>query len=154
MHEFYLREMYLENNLIKPNALTIAGEPIDLTLIHAPLYQVSAEDDHITPWRQTFRITGLVTGEKRFVLTSSGHILGIVNPPVDPPRRHFRVGRAHRGETAEAWLHTAEDNPGTWWVDWVAWLNERCGPLRAAPAVVTARYPRLADAPGTYVTEH
>jgi polyhydroxyalkanoate synthase len=153
MHEFYLREMYLENNLIKPNALTIAGEPIDLTLIHAPLYQVSAEDDHITPWRQTFRITGLVTGEKRFVLTSSGHILGIVNPPVDPPRRHFRVGRGHRGETAEAWLATAEDHPGTWWVDWVAWLNERCGPLRAAPAVVTAKHPKLADAPGTYVLE-
>jgi polyhydroxyalkanoate synthase len=153
MHEFYLREMYLKNNLIKPNALNLAGEPIDLALIHAPLYQVSAEDDHITPWRQTFRITGLVTGEKRFVLTSSGHILGIVNPPVDPPRRHFRVGRAHRGETAEAWLGTAQDNPGTWWVDWVAWLNERCGNLRAAPAVATAKYPKLADAPGTYVLE-
>jgi polyhydroxyalkanoate synthase len=154
MHEYYLREMYLKNNLIKPNALTIAGEPIDLTLIHAPLYQVSAEDDHITPWRQTFRITGLVTGEKRFVLTSSGHILGIVNPPVEPPRRHFRIGRGHRGETAEAWLATAEDHPGTWWVDWVAWLNERCGNLRAAPAVATAKYPKLADAPGTYVLEH
>jgi polyhydroxyalkanoate synthase subunit PhaC len=153
MHEFYLREMYLENNLVKPNALTLAGEPIDLSLIHAPLYQVSAEDDHITPWRQTFRITGLVTGEKRFVLSSSGHILGIVNPPVDPPRRHYRVGRAHRGQTAEAWLGKAEDHAGTWWPDWVAWLNERCGALRAAPALANARYPKLADAPGTYVLE-
>ena len=63
------------------------------------------------------------------------------------------MGRAHRGETAEAWLGTAQDNPGTWWVDWVAWLNERCGPLRAAPAVANRKHPKLADAPGTYVLE-
>jgi len=118
-----------------------------------PLYQVSAEDDHITPWRQTFRINGYVTGEKRFVLTSSGHILGIVNPPVVPPRRHFRVGRAHRGETAEAWLACAEPRAGSWWEDWIAWLGERCGAPGAAPALAGGAYPKLADAPGTYVLE-
>jgi len=153
MHEFYLREFYLKNHLVRPNALTIAGVPIDLATVHVPLYQVSAEDDHITPWRQTFRINGYVTGEKRFVLTSSGHILGIVNPPVTPPRRHFRVGRAHRGETAEAWLACAEPRAGTWWEDWIAWLGERCGAPRAAPAPAGGEYPKLADAPGTYVLE-
>ncbi len=153
MHEFYLRELYLKNHLIRPNALTIAGVPIDLATVHVPLYQVSAEDDHITPWRQTFRINGYVTGEKRFVLTSSGHILGIVNPPVTPPRRHFRVGRAHRGETAEAWLACAEPRAGSWWEDWIAWLGERCGAPRAAPALAGGEYPKLADAPGTYVLE-
>ena len=153
MHEYYLREMYLENNLVKPGALSIAGEPIDLARIHTPLYQVSAEDDHITPWRQTFRINGYVTGPKRFVLSSAGHILGIVNPPVAPPKRRYRVGRAHRGQSAEAWLATAEERPGSWWEDWSAWLAERCGEPRDPPPVFSAAFPRLADAPGTYVLE-
>lgn len=153
MHEFYLRELYLDNKLVKPNALTIAGVPIDLATIHVPLYQVSAEDDHITPWRQTFRINGYVTGEKRFVLTSSGHILGIVNPPVTPAKRHYRLGRAHRGESAEAWLAASAQHPGSWWEDWIAWLEPRCGALRTAPAVAGGAYPKLADAPGTYVLQ-
>ena len=153
MHEFYLRELYLNNNLIKPNALSIAGVPLELASIHVPLYQVSAEDDHITPWRQTFRINGYVTGEKRFVLTSSGHILGIVNPPVNPPRRHFQVGRAHRGQAADAWLSGAERQEGSWWEDWTAWLGERCGEPRTPPALARGEFQKLADAPGTYVLE-
>ena len=153
MHEFYLREFYLNNNLVRPNALAIAGVPIDLATIHVPLYQVGAEDDHITPWRQTFRINGYVTGEKRFVLSSSGHILGIVNPPVTPPKRHFQVGRAHRGETAEAWLAGAERHEGSWWQDWTAWLGSRCGAPGAPPALTSDAFPKLADAPGTYVLE-
>jgi polyhydroxyalkanoate synthase len=153
MHEFYLRELYLKNNLEKPNALAVAGVPLDLAKVHVPLYQVGAEDDHITPWRQTFRINGFVTGEKRFVLSSSGHILGIVNPPVTPPRRHFQAGRAHRGETADAWLAGAERREGSWWDDWTAWLGERCGTPGAPPALASDAHPKLADAPGTYVLE-
>ena len=94
-----------------------------------------------------------MTGEKRFVLSSSGHILGIVNPPVTPPKRHFRAGRAHRGETADAWLAASEQQQGSWWTDWVEWLDKRCGDMRTAPALATAKFPRLADAPGTYVLE-
>jgi len=153
MHEFYLTEMYLKNNLIRPGALTIAGEPIDLTLVHTPLYQVGAEDDHIAPWRQTFRINSQVTGSKRFVLSSSGHILGIVNPPVSPPRRHYQIGPAHRGQTADAWLATAEQRQGSWWEDWCAWLAERCGDPGPPPALANDAYPKLAEAPGTYVLE-
>ena len=153
MHEYYLTEMYLNNKLVKSNALTIAGESIDLTLIHAPLYQVSAEDDHVAPWRQTFRISNYVTGTKRFVLSSSGHILGIVNPPVNPPKRKYRTGPAHRGETADGWLARAEEHPGSWWEDWNVWLAERCGELRDPPPLATDAYPKLADAPGTYVLE-
>ena len=153
MHEFYLTEMYLKNNLIRPGALTIAGEPIDLTLVHTPLYQVGAEDDHIAPWRQAFRINSQVTGSKRFVLSSSGHILGIVNPPVSPPRRHYQIGAAHRGQTADAWLATAEQRQGSWWDDWCAWLAERCGDPGAPPALANDAYPKLAEAPGTYVLE-
>ncbi len=153
MHEFYLRELYLNNKLVKPDSLEIGGERIDLATIHVPIYQVSAEDDHITPWRQTFRINSYVTGEKRFVLTSSGHILGIVNPPIEPPKRRYHVARAHRGESADTWLTTAEEHAGTWWQDWTAWLAERCGELHDAPALASDAYPKLADAPGTYVLE-
>ena len=153
MHEYYLREMYLKNNLIKPNALTIAGEPIDLARIHQPLYSVSAEDDHIAPWRQTFHVNGYVTSPKRFVLSSSGHILGIVNPPLTPPKRRFWVGAAHRGQNADAWRAKAEEQAGSWWQDWSAWLAEKCGPLGAPPPVATEAFAKLADAPGTYVLE-
>ena len=154
MHEFYLRELYLNNHLVKPNALTIAGVPIDLAPSMSRSTRSGAEDDHITPWRQTFRINGFVTGEKRFVLTNSGHILGIVNPPVTPPKRHYRIGRAHRGETAETWLAGAEERAGSWWEDWTAWLGERCGEPRTPPPLESKAFPRLADAPGTYVLEH
>ena len=153
MHEFYLREFYLKNGLVIPSALTIAGEPIDLARIHAPLYQVAAEDDHIAPWRQTFRINSWVTGYKRFILSSSGHILGIVNPPVMPPKRHFSVGRAHRGQTADAWHSTAQGHAGSWWEDWRDWLAERCGEPGTPPPLATQEIPKLADAPGTYVLE-
>ena len=153
MHEFYLREMYLKNGLVKPNSLIIAGEPIDLARVHQPLYQVAAEDDHIAPWRQTFRVNGWVTGHKRFVLSSSGHILGIVNPSVTPPKRRYRVAAAHRGQAADAWLATAEAQPGSWWEDWRGWLAERCGEPAAPPPLATKDFPKLADAPGTYVLE-
>ncbi len=153
MHEFYLREMYLKNNLVKGGALTIAGEPIDLANIHQPLYDVAAEDDHIAPWRQTFKINGYVTSPKRFVLSTSGHILGIVNPPAKPPKRRYWIGAAHRGQAADHWRAQAEERQGSWWEDWTAWLSAHCGPLGAPPPLATAEHPKLADAPGTYVRE-
>jgi len=153
MHEFYLREMYLHNRLIKPDSLTIAGEPISLERIRQPLYAVSAEDDHVAPWRQTFRINQWVQGPKRYVLSSSGHILGIVNPPAKPPKRKYWVGAAHRRHTADAWRTQAEEHDGTWWEDWVAWLSPQCGPLADLPPASTRSYPKLADAPGSYVLE-
>ena len=153
MHEFYLRELYLGNKLVAPNALSIDGVPIDLSAVRQPLYQVGAEDDHITPWRQTFRMNGLVEGEKRFVLTNSGHILGIVNPPVTPPKRRYRAAAAHRGDSADAWAAAAEQHAGSWWEDWTAWLEKYSGEARTPPPLDSAAYPRLAEAPGTYVLE-
>ena len=153
MHEYYLREMYLHNNLIRKDALTIAGQPIDLGRIRQPLYAVAAEDDHIAPWKQCFRANNHIPGEKRFVLSSSGHILGIVNPPVTPPKRSYRVAEAHRRDSLEQWLEGAREHTGTWWEDWMAWLKPRAGELVDAPAAATQAYPRLADAPGTYVLE-
>jgi len=153
MHEFYLRELYLDNKLCRPGALAIDGVPIDLSAVRQPFYQVGAEDDHITPWRQTFRINSLIEGEKRFVLTNSGHILGIVNPPFTPPKRRYRVAPAHRGDAADAWATAAEQHAGSWWEDWSAWLAQHSGELRAPPPLESTAFPKLAEAPGTYVLE-
>ncbi len=155
MHSYYLREMYLNNNLVKRDRLTIAGEPIDLDRIVQPLYAVTAEDDHIAPWKQCYRIRRYinVAAPVRFVLSTSGHILGIVNPPVNPPKRSYWIAEPERNENWEHWLDRAEKRPGTWWEDWVSWLNERSGDLVEAYPVSNRKYAALADAPGTYVVE-
>lgn len=152
MHSFYLREFYLNNNLMKKDALHLCGEAIDLNTIVQPLYAVSAEDDHIAPWRQCFRIHKHVAAPVRFALSTSGHILGIVNPPVNPPKRSFWIAEPQRGESAEQWQARAEKKAGTWWTDWVNWLVPQCGPLVAPPKGGSA-YPSLGAAPGTYVIE-
>ena len=87
---------------------------------HAALYAVTAEDDHIAPWRQCYRIRKYVNVGRlvRFVLSTSGHILGIVNPPVNPPKRSFWVGEPERNEHFEHWFDRAEQKPGSWWDDW------------------------------------
>lgn len=155
MHSFYLREMYLHNNLIKRDRLNIAGELIDLDQIVQPLYAVTAEDDHIAPWKQCYRIRKYVNVKApvRFVLSTSGHILGIVNPPANPPKRAYWIAEPERNEHWEHWFERAEKTPGTWWEDWTRWLGERSGELVAAYPAANARYPALADAPGEYVRE-
>ncbi|WP_230976690.1 PHA/PHB synthase family protein [Pseudothauera rhizosphaerae] len=153
MHAWYLRELYLHNRLIQKDALAVAGEPLDLGRIVQPLYAVAAEDDHIAPWLQTYRINSYTSGPKRYVLSSSGHILGIVNPPVTPPKRKYWVADAHRTEAAEAWQARAEQHAGSWWEDWMAWLKPRCGALVDARPAASKAFPKLADAPGTYVLE-
>jgi polyhydroxyalkanoate synthase len=155
MHSYYLHQMYLQNNLIKHDKLTIAGEPIDLDRIVQPLYAVTAEDDHIAPWRQCYRIHKYVNVKTpvRFVLSSSGHILGIVNPPAKPPKRSYRVAVPEHNEHWEHWLGRAEQHTGTWWDDWTAWLSGNCGELVSAYPAANRQFPALADAPGTYVHE-
>jgi polyhydroxyalkanoate synthase len=153
MHSWYLRNFYLENLLIKKDALTLAGEKIDLGRIAQPLYAVSAEDDHIAPWRQTFRINNFVASSRRYVLSSSGHILGIVNPVVTPPKREYYVAGAERHDTPDEWRERAEHHQGSWWEDWMLWLKPQSGNLVAAPAVETQAFPALGDAPGSYVRE-
>jgi polyhydroxyalkanoate synthase len=155
MHSYYLREMYLHNNLIKRDKLSIAGEPIDLDRIVQPLYAVTAEDDHIAPWKQCYRIRKYinVTAPVRFVLSTSGHILGIVNPPVNPPKRAYWIAEPERNEHWEHWLERAEKKSGTWWEDWSAWLGQRTGELVDAYPAANRKFPALADAPGTYIFE-
>jgi poly[(R)-3-hydroxyalkanoate] polymerase subunit PhaC len=153
MHSFYLREFYLNNKLAQPDALVLGGHPIDLGTITQPLYIVGTEQDHITPWTSTFKTCGLVNSPVRYVLATSGHILGIISPPVDPPKRRYWVGNVNGQSDPTTWRSETEKSPGSWWEDWVKWLYPQCGELREPPTLGTHRYPRLTAAPGTYVLE-
>ena len=153
MHAFYLREFYLHNKLVQTDGVTLGGRSIDLARISQSLYAVGTEQDHITPWKETFKVCTLVNSPVRYVLATSGHILGIISPPVAPPKRRYWVGEATGQKDPEAWRTATEKVPGSWWADWAAWLRPGCGELRAPPGLGSERYPRLADAPGTYVLE-
>jgi polyhydroxyalkanoate synthase len=153
MHSFYLREFYLHNKLAQPDAVTLGDQSIDLGRITQPLYAVGAEQDHITPWKETFKTCRLVKGPVRYVLATSGHIVGIINPPVDPPKRRYWVGEASGQTDPEAWREGIEKQLGSWWENWWEWLREQCGPLQAPPSMGNSAYPVLTPAPGTYVVE-
>ncbi len=155
MHSWYLRQLYLNNNLIKHDQLTLGGEPIDLERIVQPLYAVTAAEDHIAPWQSCYQIRKFVnaTTPVRFVQSSSGHILGIVNPPVNPPKRSYCVAEPLATEDAEHWLARCEKRTGTWWGDWTDWLNARTGEMVAAYPTSSRKFPALCDAPGVYVME-
>jgi polyhydroxyalkanoate synthase len=153
MHEFYLRELYLNNRLVRSGELEIGGRRLDLGAISQPLYAVGAEQDHIAPWRQTFRLCGLIGAPARYVLATSGHILGIINPPVDPPKRRYWLGDATGQGDPDAWIGGIAKVPGSWWEDWSNWLRERCGPPVPPPAMGGPDYPPLQAAPGQYVLE-
>ncbi|MGC1380414.1 MAG: alpha/beta fold hydrolase [Candidatus Baltobacteraceae bacterium] len=146
MHSQYLRACYLHNAIVKPNAFSIDDTPIDLGKIQTPIYVLGAENDHIAPWRATYLTTQHVGGEAKYVLTNSGHIAGIVNPPGGKKTWHYTKPLAPRGESADNWLETADRHNGSWWIDWAAWA-ELHGGARRAPY----RMPEGEPAPGRYV---
>lgn len=153
MHKWYLRELYLKNNLCKPDALTMAGEKIDLGQISQPLFMVGAEEDHIAPWKQTFRLANLVNAPVTFTLSTSGHILGMINPPVDPPKRSMWQGTTHKGDQPDSWQQRQTKTPGSWWPSWVEWLSQRSGDWVNPPSAGNRTYRKLAEAPGQFVLE-
>lgn len=152
MHRFCLRKYYVENVLAKKDAVTIGGYPIDLSSITQPLYSVGTTEDHITPWVGTFKTVNLVKAPVRYVLSTSGHILGIINPPGPTSKREYWAGDATGQTNADAWQAEQTKEKGSWWPDWCNWLHERTGEMKAIPSVKT-EYPVLCDAPGTYVLE-
>ena len=154
-HSYYLRQMYVANNLAKPDALEVNGVPIDLGRVTLDTYCVATQEDHIAPWRSVYAMTRLFGGETTFRLGASGHIAGIISPPTKkkavwwggPP------GSANPADP-DAWLAAAPKHEGSWWPDWTAWLAERSPEQVDAPAVLgSRRYAPLTDAPGTYVLE-
>ena len=152
-HSWYLRNTYRENNLIKPCKITLKGEPVDLSRIRQDAYAVGAEKDHIVPWDAAWRITQLFGGDVRFVLASSGHIAGVINPPGGKGNYWTREAKDAAAGSPEQWLQSATRHEGSWWPDWSAWLSARSGAKGEAPTMGSAKHPPLQDAPGTYVLE-
>jgi polyhydroxyalkanoate synthase len=152
MYADYIRNMYLDNNLCKRGALTMAGQKIDLRRLDMPAYIYASREDHIVPWKSAYRSTHLLGGEITFVLGASGHIAGVVNPPQQMRRNYWTNPQLPRDP--EEWLANAHAHAGSWWPHWGAWLGRHAGPRRAAPHDLgSARYPPLEPAPGRYVRE-
>jgi polyhydroxyalkanoate synthase len=150
MHSFYLRACYIENQLAR-GEMELAGTRLDLAQVTADAYVLSAKEDHIAPWKAAYKTTQLLGGDVRFVLSSSGHIAGIVNPP-SPKSKHW-TNPDHPSD-AETWLSTAEEHQGSWWEDWTSWIEERSGARRPPPSMGNEQHPPIGDAPGVYVRQN
>ena len=152
-HSWYLRNTYVENNLIEPGKITLKGEPIDLGRITQDVYAVGAEKDHIVPWEAAWRITQLPAA------TSASCWRPAATSPGSSIRRAARAptgstSPASRPPTAEEWRESARGaHEGSWWTDWFAWLAKRSGKKVKPPALGSEQYPVLQDAPGSYVLE-
>jgi len=151
MQTEYTRSLYLENRLAK-GELTLAGQQLDLARISQDSYFVSAERDHIALWKAVYASARLMGGTVRFMLSNSGHIAGVVNPP-NPKSRHW-VGSADTlPEDPEAWRRQAAEVAKSWWEDWTPWIAGRAGRRRKPPPMGSITHPPLAAAPGSYVRE-
>jgi polyhydroxyalkanoate synthase len=158
VHMFLLRNFFLVNNLAKPDYLKMKGVGIDVRRITTPTYTVAAQGDHIVPWRGAFKMRAMVNGPIRLVLAESGHIAGIINPPAQKKRGYWIneasvVVEIQPDFDPDAWFEGATHHNGSWWMDWVSWLEEQSGDLGAPPPLGNDEFPAIADAPGGYVLE-
>jgi polyhydroxyalkanoate synthase len=149
MHSFYLRRMYQENLLSKPGGISLAGVPIDLRKIKTPAYFLSTREDHIAPWKSTYRGTQLLGGPKRFVLAASGHIAGVVNPPDSGKYGHWI--NKDLPPDPEEWFKGATEMAGSWWPDWHRWVSALAKQQVAAREPGDGKLKPIEDAPGSYV---
>jgi len=149
MHSFYLRQMYQRNLLVVPGGIELEGVKLDLRKISVPCYFLSTREDHIAPWKSTYKATQIYKGPKRFVLAASGHIAGVVNPPEAGKYSHWI--NPELPPSPDEWFAGATELAGSWWPDWQRWVSA------LAPAKVPARTPGDRDlaviepAPGSYV---
>jgi polyhydroxyalkanoate synthase len=149
MHSFYLRRMYQQNDLAKPGAIELLGQAIDLRRIKTPSYFVSTREDHIAPWKSTYRATQLLQGPVRFVLAASGHIAGVVNPPDSGKYSHW-VNEALPADP-DAWFQGATELAGSWWPDWHRWVTGHGQDQVAARQPGDGGLEPIEPAPGSYV---
>ncbi len=155
MHSFYLRNMYMKNKLREPRGITLAGTPVDVTRIATPAYFVSAMEDHIAPWKATYAGAQLLSGQRRFVLSGSGHIAGMINPPAAKKYGYWTNDKL--AKTPDAWLETAKQHEGSWWTDWIEWLRPHLGPQVVAREIGRTggknRLRAIEPAPGSYARQ-
>jgi len=153
-YAWYLRNTYLENNLVKPGQLTVCGEALDLRRVDIPAYIYGSREDHIVPIGGAYASTQVLPGKKRFVMGASGHIAGVINPPEKKKRSHWIRADGKLPTTLDAWLAGAQEHAGSWWPDWAAWLKAQAGKQIAAPKTYgKGKYKVIEAAPGRYVKE-
>lgn len=154
-YAWYLRNTYLENNLIKPGKLTVAGQKVDFNKIQASMYIYGSREDHIVPITGSYASTQVFQGKKRFVMGASGHIAGVINPPARK-KRNYWVGKADAfPQDVNEWIDSATSVPGSWWPDWSDWLKAESGELVDAPRKPgkAGKYAVIEPAPGRYVKQ-
>ena len=147
MHSFYLRSCYVQNRLAR-GELELAGQRLDLRDVREDIYIVAAINDHIVPWTSSYATIQHVSGDVRFVLSSGGHIAGIVNPP--GPKGWYETAD-HNPPTPQEWREAAQRHQGSWWEDWAEWGAKRAGEQIPPPPTGSERHPVLGDGPGDYV---
>ena len=151
MYSWYLRNMYLENNLIKPNRLEVCGQKLDLGKIDIPVYIYGSREDHIVPIEGAYASTQVLPGEKRFVMGASGHIAGVINPPAKKKRSYWTNEAALPADVND-WIAGSEEHTGSWWPDWAGWLAQQGGAMVAAPKRYgSTQHKEIEPAPGRYV---
>ncbi|HVZ46442.1 MAG TPA: class I poly(R)-hydroxyalkanoic acid synthase [Ramlibacter sp.] len=151
MYTWYLRNTYLENNLVKPGKLTVCGEKVDLGSVDIPVYIYGSREDHIVPIKGAYASVQHLPGRKRFVMGASGHIAGVINPPAKNKRSYWTNEKL--GQSLEEWTKGAKEHPGSWWPDWAGWLKGHAGKQVPAPKGYgrAPRYKAIEPAPGRYV---
>ncbi|CAB5707643.1 Poly-beta-hydroxybutyrate polymerase [Delftia tsuruhatensis] len=152
-YAWYLRNLYLENKLAQPGALTVCGERIDMHQLCLPAYIYGSREDHIVPVGGSYASTQVLGGDKRFVMGASGHIAGVINPPAKKKRSYWLREDGQLPPTLKEWQAGADEHPGSWWADWSPWLSKHGGKLVAAPKQYGRgrEYTAIEPAPGRYV---
>ncbi len=148
VHSFYLRECYMANKLAR-GKMIIDGVHIDLKKVKVPVYNLAAREDHIAPLPSVFKVGQFLGGETKLVVSASGHIAGVVNPP--EARKYKYWTNDAPAENLESWLKTATEHEGSWWPDWADWITTRSGDKVSAPVPGDGKLEVLEDAPGSYV---
>ncbi len=152
MYSYYLRHMYLNNELKKPNCLTMCSTPVDLSKITCPSYIYASREDHIVPWKSAYNSTQILKGPKRFVLGASGHIAGVINPPHKKKRNYWTSNKLPK--EAQDWYSAANLVDGSWWPDYVLWLASQSGKkFKAKTQLGSLKFKVIEPAPGSYVKE-
>ena len=152
-YAWYLRQTYLENNLVKPGTVTVCGEKIDFRQVKIPVYVYGSREDHIVPITGSYASTQVFPGKKRFVMGASGHIAGVINPPAANKRSHWTGPAGKFPADVNDWIASATEHKGSWWTDWSDWLKPLAGKQIAAPKGYGKgkQYPVIEPAPGRYV---
>ena len=149
---WYLRNTYLENNLVKPGKAVVCGQKVDFRKIDLPVYIYGSREDHIVPIGGAYASTQHLSGKKRFVMGASGHIAGVINAPAKKKRSHWIGPAGEFPVEVEDWVASATEHAGSWWPDWSAWLKANAGKQMAAPkSYGGGKFKVIEPAPGRYV---